>query len=163
MSSREDWINKAYSRLAAYCAKAERSPRQIRDKLKNYQLANDELALILKKLISENYLNEKRFAQSFAIDKLKFNKWGKIRISRELNAHGISDEIIGTVFEYIDEEVYADILRKVINYKWKQTTNEKELYIRKNKVIKYVLQKGFSFDEVSSFVDEIMRHQFIKG
>lgn len=157
MSSTEGLIKKAYTRIAAYCAKAERSPRQIDDKLKNYQLSDDEKSALLTRLKSENYFDESRFAKSFANDKLKFNKWGKIRISRELYAHGVEEESIAAALEYIDEEIYFDILRKVISTKWKQTSLVKEHALRKNKVIQYALQKGFSYDDVKSSFEKSFR------
>ncbi|HAN76897.1 MAG TPA: RecX family transcriptional regulator, partial [Bacteroidales bacterium] len=52
--------------------------------MKRTDLNPDEISGIVEKLRAENYLNEARYAASFARDKFRFNKWGKNKIAFEL-------------------------------------------------------------------------------
>jgi regulatory protein len=97
---------------------------------------------ILSELITENYLNEERFAKSFAGGKFRTKQWGKIKIANELKQKKVSDYNIKIALQEIDAAAYTNALEKSALAKWNALKHEQ--YI--NRVIKttrYLMQKGF--------------------
>ena len=54
-------------------------------------------------------------------DKLRFNKWGRIKIAYELQKRNIPAPIRSEALEGIDEKEYADILQSLLKAKKKST------------------------------------------
>ena len=48
--------------IKRFCAYQERAQQEVRDKLYEYGMSKDQVEEILSDLISENFLNEERFA-----------------------------------------------------------------------------------------------------
>lgn len=150
-------INKVYSyeealeKAANYCAYQERCHEEVRTKLLDWGMRALDLENILVHLIQENYLNEERFSKSFVKDKIRFQKWGRIKIQYELKRKKISDYCIQKAFEEISEEEYETILEDIIQKKMRQV-KETNSFKRKQKIAAYAIQKGFE----SEFVFEIL-------
>ena len=96
----------------ALCSSRECCRSDVAGKLRERDLPEPDITKILATLEKDNFLNETRYAASFARDKLKFNKWGKMKIRYALSGKQIPEEIIVQALEEIDEEYYAGILRE---------------------------------------------------
>ena len=81
----------AQQKLEHFCAYQERCHQEVIAKLKAMGMIPAAIDMIVSHLIQSNYLNETRFAQSYARGKFRIKKWGKVRIKRELKARKISD------------------------------------------------------------------------
>ena len=84
-------INEAQKLLENYCAYQERSHKEVVEKLKKINIIQIGIDQIVGNLIQNNYLNESRFAKSFARGKFRIKNWGKKRIIFQLKQHQISD------------------------------------------------------------------------
>jgi regulatory protein len=71
--SKEDALKK----LQRYCAYQDRCHQEARRKLLDLGIYGDDLEEIISELISDNFLNEERFARSFARGKFRIKGWGK--------------------------------------------------------------------------------------
>ncbi|MEQ8925876.1 MAG: RecX family transcriptional regulator, partial [Fulvivirga sp.] len=78
-------------KAADYCAYQERSQQQVRDKLYTYGLYSEDVERILSELITENFINEERFAIAYAGGKFRVKKWGRNKILQGLNQHRVSN------------------------------------------------------------------------
>jgi SOS response regulatory protein OraA/RecX len=67
-----------------YCSYQERSQQEVRDKLYEWGLHRNEVEQAIAQLVSENYLNEQRFAIAYAGGKFRMKGWGKIKIKLAL-------------------------------------------------------------------------------
>ena len=74
----------ALARLQKYCAYQERSHHEVRMKLIEIGCYGLDLENVICDLIEENFLNEQRFASTFAGGKFRLKKWGRIKIKQEL-------------------------------------------------------------------------------
>jgi len=135
--------------MAAYCSSAERCRRDIEEKLACYELPDEAIARIIKRLTDEKFLDEARFAGSFANDKLRFNKWGKAKIRNELMRKGISRTLIENALSAIDETLYEDIILSLIRAKRKTVKGKNEHEVNQ-KLIRFLLGKGFALKEACS-------------
>lgn len=134
-------------KIMSWCAYQERSQHETRQKLYEYGLEEEEVEAILANLISENFLNEERFAKAFVSGKLRIKHWGRIKIKAELKKHRISEACTSIGLKSIDLEEYTRILQKVIEKKTKSipsTKSQKKFYI----VLKYLISRGFESDLV---------------
>mgnify|MGYP001357425862 FL=1 len=77
-------VDEAQKKLENYCAYQERCHKDVRKKLKDMKMIPEAIDQIIHHLITQNYLNETRFAQAFARGKFRTKKWGRNRIVREL-------------------------------------------------------------------------------
>ena len=75
---------------AAYCSAAERCIHDVKKKLDAADASPEVKERIIRRLVEEKFIDETRFCRSFVNDKLRFNKWGRIKIDFELRNRGIS-------------------------------------------------------------------------
>ena len=137
-----------------YCAYQERTQQEVRDKLYGYGLYPDAVEEVLTDLISEDFVNEERYAQSFARGKFRQNRWGRIKIRRELQQKQLSRYCIEKGLQEIDSEAYAETLFKLMSDKWALLAQE-ETYARKHKTVRYVLGKGYEAELAWKVINEI--------
>ena len=156
MTGRPEQIKKAKVKVARYCAMGERSPRQVRQKLEKVGLFPSEIDLVIDQLTDENFIDADRFCRAFVNDKLKFNKWGRNRIRLELKTHQISSESIEQALKAVNETLYRQILKDLLEKKWKSLESEENPLIKKKKSVEYAIRKGFETDLVFQQIEGIM-------
>ena len=132
----------ALAKLQAYCAYQDRCHQEVRSKLLDLGIYGADLEDIIADLIAENFLNEERFARSYARGKLRIKNWGKVRIKQELGRRRISTYCVRKAMEELDEEDYMGHLRALIEKRSKQE-KEKNPFKRKAKIAQYAIRKGF--------------------
>lgn len=108
----------------------------------------------MTELIKQDFLNEERYARSFARGKFRLKKWGRNKIKQQLYARRISDYCIRKAMTEIEEEDYIDTLREVIDKKVNQLEDQPKL-IRKDKAIKYALSRGYESNLIFKIVKEL--------
>lgn len=123
-----------------YCAYQERSPQEVREKLRRMQADDSAISTIIAQLETENFLNEKRFATYYALSKLRNNKWGRYKITQGMRLKGLSEHTIKSSLNEIEQEEYLQILQKILAAK---TIRENDAAKRKAKLARYAMQKGF--------------------
>ena len=144
MQNQKKYTSKAdaLTKLQRYCAYQERCHQEVRSKLLDLGIYGDDLEEIIVELIQENFLNEERFARSFARGKFRVKKFGRDRIRRELKLRKISDYCIRKAMTEIDEADYLRTLHEVIEKK-SNSLNGEDDFVRKGKVAKYAIGRGF--------------------
>ncbi|WP_349664449.1 RecX family transcriptional regulator [Cellulophaga lytica] len=155
MSSQPSYtIKEATHKLEQYCAYQERCHKEVTKKLKDMGMIADARDLIITHLIKENYLNEERFAQSFARGKFNIKKWGKNRIVNELKFRDISIYNIKTALKEIDEDQYIQTLNELAS-KRANEVKETNIYKKRKKIADYLLYRGWESHLVYEKVQEL--------
>ncbi len=131
-------------KLAAKCSVSEQCLSDIEAKLSRYDLTEEERTRILRHLVEEKYVDDRRYAEAYVKDKYRFNKWGRIKIAQGLRMKGIDNETIKSAMEAIDEEEYQEILRDLIKAKRRSTRGASEYEIN-GKLIRFATGRGFEF------------------
>jgi len=144
--------NEAIEKMKKYCAYQERCQSEVRQKLYGFGLNNDEIENALCSLIEQNFINEERFAKTFARGKFRQKKWGKVKIKQHLKQKQISDYCIKTALEEIDTEDYLATLDLVLSKK-EELLNEENNFINKQKIAKHAINKGFENDLVWNYLN----------
>lgn len=140
-------------RAAAYCSTGERCRQDVEMKIFAAGLSPDIAKRILDRLEKEKFIDEARFCQSFVNDKLKFNKWGRIRIALELKKKGIPSSLYYEALETIDEELYTDILRGLLKDK-KRTVKAKDQRDEFYKLLRFAAGRGFETELIMNCLRE---------
>lgn len=144
----------AKEKILRYCAYQERCHDEVRDKLYSFGLYKSEVEEIITDLITENFLNEERFAKAFAGGKFRMKKWGRLKIVHELEAKSISKYCIKSALKEIEEGDYIQTLEKLLKEKSNQV-EEPNIFVKRDKLSKYVIQKGYEPDLVWKTIKEI--------
>jgi regulatory protein len=148
----------ALSKAMAYCSRRESCNSDIRVKIKSWGIENEDADKIISTLQNENFLNELRYARSFAKDKFLYNKWGKVKIASHLKVKGISSENIKKAFEEIDNKEYNEMIKKIIA-SHRKTVKAKNDYDMKARLLRFGLSRGFE----SNILYEILGGDFDSG
>lgn len=135
----------ALQKAANWCAYQERSQQEVRDKLYEWQMKPTEVEEIISTLISENFLNEERFALAYISGKFKIKKWGKIKIKQGLKLKRVPEPIIKKALNSIDGDEYFETL-KILLEKKQRVEKEKNAIKRQFKLLNYLHSKGFEKD-----------------
>lgn len=146
---------KALYRVAAYCSQAERCEFDVRKKLTNWELSENEQNRIIKRLIDEKYLDHNRYCRSFINDKIKYNKWGEKKIIYELRKKQIDEKIFSPIIAELSRDDFEEQLIHILKVK-NRSTKAKDEYDRKNKLMRFALSRGFSMDLVIKCVDNLL-------
>jgi len=109
---------------------------------------------LLSELIAENYLNEERYAIAFAGGKFRMKDWGRIKIRYELKKNKVSDYCIKKALAQINETDYLKTAKKLIAFKQNALKSEKNVFIKKNKIRQYLLQKGYESEIILDLLSD---------
>jgi len=137
-------------KIRKYCAYQDRSIAEVRSKLKGYILPEEDIENIIIQLISEDYLNDQRFTENFVQSKLNNKGWGIHKIRFHLKQKGISEDIIQTVLNNIDDEEWYNELQNNID-KWKRSNKLTQATFPK--LVRFLLGKGFKLAEIMRVKD----------
>lgn len=137
--------NQATIKAQNSCAYQERCQQEMRDKLYEWGLYSNDVENIIANLISDNFLNEERFAKAFAGGKFRIKKWGKVKIKIELKRRKISDYCIKKGMQEIDDADYIKTLKTILAKKLKENSKGK-LQVRNYKAAQYAMSRGFESD-----------------
>jgi regulatory protein len=141
-------------KMAKYCAYQERCVKDVKDKLKTFDIPQEEKTKILDYLLDNRFVNDERFAKIFVQSKSNQNDWGTNKIRYHLIQKGIAKDIIDEVLGQTDEEVYRQRLIEILKTKAK-TIKAASDFEKKRKLAAYAMQKGFEGALVWKVLKEI--------
>jgi regulatory protein len=154
--SKEDALKK----LQRYCAYQDRCHQEARRKLLDLGIYGDDLEEIISELISDNFLNEERFARSFARGKFRIKGWGKMRIKRELQVRKVSEYCIKKGLSEIEPEAYRNRLREVMIGYVGRLREEQPFKVR-DKLFQYVYRRGYETPLIRSVIEELQNDKLV--
>ncbi len=140
-------------RAAAYCSVAERCKQDVEKKIVAAGFPQKVADRILEHLVKEKFIDEARFCRSFVNDKLRFNKWGRIRLEYELKMRNIPKDLICDVLSGIDETLYLDILHTLLKDK-RRTVKGKDNRDIYYKLLRFAAGRGFENELVMQCLHE---------
>ena len=129
-------------KLAKYCAYQERCVKEVRDKLKTFDIAEEEKTKILDYLLDNRFVNDERYAKAFVRGKVNQSGWGINKIRFHLIQKGIDKDIIDEALGQTDEEAYRQRLIEILKTKAKTVKADSD-FEKKRKLAAYAMQKGF--------------------
>jgi len=153
-TSEKENIKTALGKAMAICAKSEQCSSDIRSKLESWGLNTHDSISVMDKLIRENFINDRRYAESFVRDKYRQNKWGKLKIAAHLRSKNIDPEVIGNALSLLDDDQYRQMIADTLN-SHRKTVKAKNQYELKGKLLRFGLSKGFESQILYDILNEI--------
>ena len=143
--------DEAVANIQRYCAFQERCHKEVRYKLIEHAIYGDLLEEIISDLISNNFLDEERFARTFARGKFRMKQWGRNKIKQELKIRDVSAYSIKAAMTEIDGDEYLSVLSNLIAKK-ERTTTFKNQFDKKKKLTDYALSKGYEYELIAEII-----------
>ena len=129
-------------KLEYYCSYQDRCHKEVEQKLNSFTLITALKEKVIVHLIENNFINEERFAKSFARGKHNYKGWGKNRIVNELKFRNISSRIIETALKEIPEATYLENFHALAEKNW-EIIKEPKGQKRNKKFVDFLLRKGY--------------------
>jgi regulatory protein len=144
----EELLHKA----ASYCSISEHCVSEVEAKLTAWEVSDINKKKIIKRLIDEDFINEKRYCTFFVKDKFRFNKWGKIKITLALKTKGLNKELILEAIGTIDDGEYEEMLATLLKGKLVGLKYEFE-YEKQGKLFRFAQSRGFE----NNVIERVLR------
>ena len=140
-------------KLVNYCVYQDRCHQEVEQKMWDYLLIPEAKEEILLYLMKENYLNEERFTRSYIRGKFYMKSWGRNKIRNHLKFKGVPEKLINSCFDEIDEDDYQKTLAKLFHNYFSKIKGL-QVYQKNAKTIKYLLGRGFEYEEIRRVIEE---------
>lgn len=145
----------ALEALQHYCAYQDRCHQEARDKLYELGYGGDAAEEVIVELIKEKYLDEERFARSYARGKFKMKKWGRYRIRRELKSRKLSDYCIRKAMTEIDDKEYYGTLCSELERRNALEKPGQHPYLKRRRLADYMVKRGYESGLVWQALDDL--------
>jgi regulatory protein len=149
-------LEEAKRKMEKYCIYQDRCHQEIEKKLREMGMIKQASEVIQLHLMEHDFVNEERFARSFARGKFKIKKWGKKRIVNELKKREVSNYNIEAGLSEIDPIEYENTLDETGRRRFENVRETNTLKKRK-KVADFLLRKGFESHKVYELVMALER------
>ena len=130
------------TRAEAYCSAAEHCRSEVRAMLERHGAEKPDIESIINNLVKEGFIDESRYAHAFVHDKVRFAKWGRVKIAQALWQKRIPQDITDAALESIDYDEYLAALKDVVKAKFRTVKGATE-YERKMKTMRSVCSRGY--------------------
>jgi len=128
-----------------------RTIKEIKDRLKKKRFEDSIIEKVIDYLQEHNYINDREFTYAFIKERVEHG-FGKRKILFDLGRLGIHHSLAEEILQKAEKEFnQQEILRRLIGKLNRKYKNEKK---RREKIMHYLLQRGFSYDEILRYLEK---------
>ena len=140
-------------KLAALCARGEHCQYELTEKMRRWEIDAETQARVMEKLTAAHYVDDERYARAFVNDKIRFAKWGRLKVEQALRLKHISEDISRQVLDEVEGDAYTETLRQLLAQK-RKTVKAQSPYELNQKLIRFAMSRGFTYDIIRQCLDE---------
>ena len=149
-------------RALSFLARRFHSERELLIKLKQKSYEERLIKLVLNELKVKSFIDDQVFANHFIEEKLKRKRWGNNKIRSALFSKGVSASIIDEVLKSFNSEedqneAALSLAQKKYDKLRLRESDERKL---KQKIISFLLSRGFDYEVSSDVVGKIIKSDF---
>ena len=111
---------------------------------------------VLASLVENRFVDDLRYASAFAREKASLSAWGKVKIRYALAGKGIPRETVEAALGEIEQEKASARLDRLVREKYRTLREDPSCRL---KLLKFVLGRGYSYDEADAAVKQIMQEE----
>jgi regulatory protein len=148
--------NEALQRCMKLCSTKEYAPKDIIDKVVAWGVPEIQAIEIIAALEEERFIDPFRYARYYVNDKIKFNKWGRIKIGLMLKQKQISGEAINDALGSFNDSEYEEILNQELRKKLK-SIKDADPYIIRGKLYQFAAGRGFEGELIHKIIDKVLK------
>lgn len=151
LAMKDERYLKLRDRIRGLCSRREYCSKDIFDKVCR-ALDREAAAQMLAELQADKYVDDFRYASAYARDKASIAGWGVTKIRYMLASKGVGADVIAAALAEVDSEKASSRLEKLLETKRRALKDDPQWRI---KLLRFGLGRGYSYDEVSSCVDNL--------
>ena len=141
----DDQFNIIYNKSLDLLSRREHSRKEVKEKLLLRYENTEQINVVLEKLVSNNLINDSRFAEAYVLNR-KRKGFGPKKIIFELISKGVKESIANEVVEI--EGGWIEAARSAFKKKYKDDQNIETKEQLKQKT--FLQNRGFGFKEIES-------------
>ena len=138
-------------RARHYCALSEQCETSVRQKLIGWGAVSSEVEEVIASLRADDYLNDKRFACSYAESKIKQQHWGRQKVLYQLRLKRLSKEAVAAGMAVVDDDIYYDILAAEASKKLRLLGGEMTPD-NQRRLLSFLASRGFTMEEINHVI-----------
>jgi regulatory protein len=156
----EEKRRRTFERAVKLLASKSRSVTELRERLLESRSANKtDIEAVISRLKEYGYLDDERFALSYASLKVKQRPIGRRRLERDLKFKKVDDSVADKALELVyaetsEEELIDRAIEKRVRLKGRPTNR-----LEAKSLFDHLLRQGFPFELVSEKVRAASREQ----
>lgn len=142
----------ALLRLTTLCSQAEHCSGEMEDKMRKWGMAPDAQARVMEYLTKNKFVDDERYARAFALDKIRYNKWGRRKVEQALWAKRIDEPTRQLVLGEIADDEYLAVLRSLLKSRGR-SIKAADRYELNRKLVRFALGRGFDYALIRRCID----------
>ena len=150
-------FSEAIIKIESWCAYQDRCTFEVEQKLTSWNIPLEQQSEIIKHLLSNRFLDDKRFVESFVSGKFKIKRWGKIKIKHHLIQKRIDKVSIQEGLKTIDLDAYLETMKHLAQKKFLEKKVKDDLWAIRRRVSTYLASKGYESDLIHDVVAEVVK------
>lgn len=151
--NKENYKSSIYDVSIKYISVRMRSKKELEEYLKKKKYDQKDIEETIKRLQSQDLLNDEKFAKSYINDKLYLTNYGLTKIKNDLLKLGVEEYIIDVIVNNIDLQVINDKLSEIID---KELKINSKLPTNKlnNKIINRCINLGYNYEDILNILND---------
>ena len=141
-------------KLKELCCRREYCSKTVFDKALSWGCTTAEARKLVDSLVEQKFVDDRRFTEAYVKDKLRFNKWGRVKIAGMLRMYGIDRNIATDVMSEIDETDYNNVLNVELQKKYKSGLRG-NIFEVKGKLFRFATSRGFEPETVNAAISNL--------
>ena len=142
---------KAYNYAIKYL-KNIKTKKDVYDYLLRKGFTDEETSEVCDYIEEVGLVDDDLYVKFFVEDSFRIKNKGARKIVYELKQRGIDDDKINEAIEEASDMQY-DALKEAYERKLEATKSETDEYKRKNKIIRFLISRGFDYSDIKDIVD----------
>ncbi len=142
---------KAYTYAIKYL-KNIKTKKDVYDYLIRKGFTDEETSEVCDYIEEVGLVDDDLYVKFFVEDSFRIKNKGARKIVYELKQRGIDDDKINQAIEEASDMQY-DALKEAYERKLEATKSETDQYKRKNKIIRFLISRGFDYSDIKDIVD----------
>ncbi len=140
-------------KLRKYCAWQERCRSEAWTKLSLLGCPRADMGRLLEQLEYEGFLDEGRYARSYARGHFSQKGWGRVKIREALRGKRVQEDMITEALELIDEVAYGERLAEIARKKL--ADGDVTDWETQQKLRAYLEGKGYEWDVIDAAIKDL--------
>lgn len=141
------------ARLRKYCALTERCTYDVMKKMTDWNVPEEDMEALLQPLYDEGFVDDGRYARSFASDQWRFQQWGRIKIRHALWRKQLDEALIQAALDEIPQEKYVRMIVMALEKKWNELQQPTGVAAGQ-KVLSFARQRGYEDELVFPWLEK---------
>ena len=145
-------------RIRKWCNYQERCSSQLEKKLRSMLLTPEDRERLYQQMHDEQFVDDRRFTESFVRGKIRLKQWGKVKVRFGLKELQLPQYLITEFIDLFPDEEYIEIVDQLIERKYARIAEEDE-YTKRGKIAQFLAQRGFEQEIIWKRMDVVLRNK----